>query len=354
MKKAHVVQQRLCNQRLAYSEFQRPVEVVRWLGAVQAQDFYGAKWAVALRMVEATHETIEDAFNCGEILRTHVMRPTWHFVAPEDIRWLLALTAPRVNVRCGSAYRRYELDEATLRRSNRILTKALQGGKYLTRAEIRATLNRSGVAADDGVRLGHILLRAELDGVVCSGPRIGKQFTYALLEERVTPAKPLAREVALAKLTLTYFRSHGPATLNDFVWWSGLTTADAREGIGLAANDLNEATMNGAVHWTVRSSRTNPGLTRTTSQPDVNFLPAFDEYNVAYKNRQGLAGVALLSPTLMLNGEIVGNWKPTNTKTSVTLALTTARSLTRPEKLAVARAADRYAAYLGARVRVDI
>src|SRR5690242_12008135 len=212
MKRAELVQLRVCNQRLQSSEFQRPVEVVRWLGAVQAQDFYGAKWALGLRMVEATHETIEDAFNGGEILRTHVMRPTWHFVAPEDIRWLLALTAPRVNVRCGPNYRKYELDEATLRRSNKILTKALQGGKHLTRAEIKATLNRSGVAADDVVRLAHILLRAELDGVVCSGPRMGKQFTYALLEERVPAAKPLARDEALAKLALTYFRSHGPAT----------------------------------------------------------------------------------------------------------------------------------------------
>lgn len=352
MKRAELVQQRIVNQRFGYSEFQWPVDVVRWLGAVQAQDFNGAKWALALRMVDATHKTIEETFNRGEILRTHVMRPTWHFVAPEDIRWLLELTTPRVNVRCGPYYRKYELDDATLKRSNKILTKALQGGKYLPRAELKAVLNRSGVAADDLVRLAHILLRAELDGVICSGPRIGKQFTYALLEERVPPAKRLAREEALAKLTRTYFRSHGPATVNDFVWWSGLTTADARKGVALLASDLVEVNVNSSVYWTVRPSRTDLSLNRRTSQPDAYFLPAYDEYNVAYKNRDSLPNVAILSPTVMLNGEIVGNWKPVNTKNSVTLATTTARSLKRAERLALSRAADRYAAYLTLPVRV--
>jgi len=352
MKRADVVQQRVCNQRLVFSPFRRPVEVVHWLGAVQAQDFHGAKWALALRMVEATNETIEEAFNGGAILRTHVMRPTWHFVAPEDIRWLLELTAPRVNMRCGPNYRKYELDAATFKRSNKILTKTLQGGKHRTRAELKAALNRSGIAADDVVRLAHILLRAELDGVVCSGPRSGKQFTYALLEERVPPAKRLTRDEALAKLTHSYFRSHGPATLNDFIWWSGLTAADARKGIALATNDLDDVTMNGNVYWIARSSRTNHRLNLSALQPAAHFLPAFDEYNVAYKNREPLANVALLSPTVMVDGEIVGNWKPTTSKNSVTLNVTTTRPLKRAEKNALARAADRYAAYLTLPVRM--
>jgi Winged helix DNA-binding domain len=354
MKRAQLVQQRICNQRLFYSEFQQPVEVVRWLGGVQAQDFNGAKWELALRMVDATHETIAEAFNRGEILRTHALRPTWHFVAPEDIRWLLELTAPRVNVRCGPNYRKYELDDATFKRSNKILTKALQGGKHLTRAELKAALNRSGVAADDIVRLAHILIRAELDGVVCSGPRRGKQFTYALLEERVAPTKRLPRDEALARLTRTYFQSHGPATLNDFIWWSGLTTADARTGIALVKADLEEVIVDGNAYWRRRSSQTNPGLNRSASRPDACFLPAYDEYNVAYKNRDALPNVAILSPTIMLNGEIVGNWKHTNTRNSVTITATTTRPLKRPEQLALVRAANKYAAYLGVPVRVDI
>src|SRR5215211_3787870 len=188
-----VVSQRLDNHKLSSSEFTKPVDVVRWLGAVQAQDFYGAKWALALRMRAATDAVVEAAFNDGQILRTHVMRPTWHFVAPDDIRWLLHLTAPRVNTRCGPNYRKYELDDTTLKRSNKVLTKALQGGRHLTRSALKEVLNRAGIAADDTVRMAHILLCAELDGVVCSGPRVGKQFTYALLEERVPATSMLTR-----------------------------------------------------------------------------------------------------------------------------------------------------------------
>jgi hypothetical protein len=409
MTQSALVQLRLRNQKLFSSEFQRPVEVVRWMGAVQAQDFNGAKWALALRMralsgdagEQATNDVIENdviekAFNQGEILRTHLLRPTWHFVTPEDIRWLLELTAPRINIRCGSAYRTYELDGPTLKRSNKILTKALQRGQHLTRTELKAILNRSGVAADDGIRLAHILLRAELDGVVCSGPRRGKQFTYALLEERVPAMKSLRRDEALAKLTRTYFASHGPATLPDFIWWSGLTTGDARRGIELSDSILEQVRIDGKYylaatddhaanprnghtdnahpanahpanahtanahsandHTTnldptcdaytrVQTSRPNPLISRH-SQPSANLLPAYDEYNVAYKDRDTAFAVALLSPTLMIDGRIVGNWKSTSDKNGVTISLTIAKTLKKPEKAAVVKAAHRYARFL--------
>jgi len=222
---------RLHNQRLSSTGFEKPVDVVRWLGAVQAQDFNAAKWALALRMRQATDAIVEETFNKGEILRTHVMRPTWHFVAPEDIRWLLQLTAPRVNLRAGPNYRKFELDTAVFKRSNKIFAKALEGGKHLTRPALKSMLDADGIDVTDPVRLAHVLLRAELDGVICSGPRIGKQFTYALLEERAPASKILDRDEALVELTQRYFRSHGPATLQDFVWWSGLTVEDARRGM---------------------------------------------------------------------------------------------------------------------------
>src|SRR5688572_31504958 len=161
---ANVVAERLRNHKLSSPVFKQPADVVRWFGAVQAQEFHAAKWALALRMRETTNAEVEDAFNRGEILRTHLLRPTWHFVTPEDIRWLLQLTGPRVNVRCSSVYRQYELDDPALKRCNRALTNALKGGKQLTRGELRAALNRAGIPADDGVRLGRILLGAELGG----------------------------------------------------------------------------------------------------------------------------------------------------------------------------------------------
>lgn len=310
------------------------------MGAVQAQDFNGAKWALALRMQPATEVEIEAAFNRGDVLRTHLLRPTWHFVTPRDIRWLLALTAPRVNVRCGPNYRKYELNDAIFKRSNKIITKALQGGKHLTRAELKADLNRSGVIADDGVRLAHILLRAELEAVVCSGPRRGKQFTYALLEERVSPAKTLSRDEALATLARRYFASHGPATLQDYIWWSGLTAGDARNGIGLLENALEQVVVDDKAYWLARSSDVDPLFLPARSQQRAYLLPAYDEYNVAYKDHE------TLGQTIIVNGVTVGSWKAVTNKNSVTVAIDTNGSLRPREKLAVQEAMDRYAKFL--------
>ena len=339
MKTSEVLRLRLANQKLSAPHFKQPAEVVRWLGAVQAQDFNAAKWALGLRMSEATNAVVEAAFNKGEILRTHLLRPTWHFVTPQDIRWLLELTAPRVNLKCAPNYRKYELDDATFKRANKALTKALQGGKHLTRATLKTVLNKSGVVVDDPVRLVHVLLRAELDGVVCSGPRSGKQFTYALLEERVTPTKPLTRDEALAKLTQRYFNSHGPATVPDFVWWSGLTAADAKRGIDLA--DLREDIVAGKTYWTGRSATTSP------SEHSAHLLPAFDEYNVAYKDRElvldgnkDISTWDLLGPIIIVNGKIAGTWKGTT--------LNILNGANKADKTAIAKAAERYTKFLGA------
>lgn len=327
-KRSDPVLARLHNQKLTAPGFEKPVDVVRWLGAVQAQDFNAAKWALALRMRKATDTTVETAFNKGEILRTHVMRPTWHFVAPEDIRWLLQLTAPRVNLRAGPNYRKFELDGAVFKRSNKIFAKALGGGKHLTRPALRSMLNAAGIDVTDPVRLAHILLRSELDGVICSGPRVGKQFTYALLEERAPATKTLDRDEALAELTRRYFRSHGPATLQDFVWWSGLTVEDARRGMAQVG--------------TPRPARTKQ------SRNSAHLLPAFDEYFVAYKDRQILAGSLstwdVLGPTFIIDGIAAGRWKRTN---SGTIELSPSRVLNKSEKLALREAVDRYISYLG-------
>ena len=324
--------------------------MVRWFGAVQSQDFEAAKWALALRMRSATNEAIEDAFNRGTILRTHVMRPTWHFVAPDDIRWLLELTAPRVNLRCGPNYRKLELDDAVFKRSRKVLERALKDGKHLPRSDLRRRLNESGIAADDTVRLAHILVRAELDGVVCSGPRLGKQFTYALVEECVPASNTIDRDEALGKLTRLYFRSHGPATLQDFAWWSGLSVADAKCGLELVERRLEKATIRETVYWSLRSGETPPSSSYT-----AHLLPAFDEYFVAYKDRQSvfdpqdgkssLTNWDLLGPTVVINGIAAGTWKRTNDKKSLDIEFT--RALKKTERVAIAKATTRFAEYLG-------
>jgi Winged helix DNA-binding domain len=338
-----LVSQRLNNQKLASSNFKKPVEVVRWLGAVQAQDFGAAKWALGMRMLSATDAAIEKAFNEGKILRTHVMRPTWHFVAPEDIRWLLQLTGPRVKASCGSYFRKLELDDALFKRTNKVLTKALRDGRYLTRAALQQLLNKAGVDANDPVRLSHIVLRAELDQVVCSGPRIGKQFTYALFDERAPTTKPLERDEALGKLALRYFTSHGPATLQDFVWWSGLTSKDALLSIALAGGRLENVLINAKDYWI------SPGVQSTEPLYSAHLIPAFDEYTVAYKDRQdfveqqSMTKMGLLGPLVIIDGKLAGTWD----RKSGTITLRPLRSLTKSDKAAITSAVARYETFLG-------
>jgi hypothetical protein len=346
------ISERLRKHKLASPTFKQPSDVVRWFGAVQAQEFHAAKWALALRMRAATNASVEDAFNRGEIVRTHLLRPTWHFVAPDDIRWLLQLTGPRVNSSCGSTFRKYELDAAVFKRSHRALTNALKGETYLTRTELKATLNRCGIAADDTVRMAHILLRAELDGVVCSGPRRGNQFTYALLEERVPAGKRFDRDEALAELARRYFASHGPAALADFVWWSGLTTNDARRAIELVT-PIEKTRIGESVYFSLPAPNRSNSV---TPNAEAHLLPAYDEYNVAYKHRQlvfdqkaisQITTWGALGPTVIVDGRIVGLWNGTLVRNSVAIEITPARALTKREKTAIAKAAERYATFLG-------
>ena len=351
MNKSLIVYQRLRNQRLSSTEFKRPVDVVRWLGAVQAQEFRAAKWAIAQRMQNGTHNSIEQAFNHGEIIRTHVMRPTWHFVAPEDIRWLLELTAPRVNIASGSAYRMFELDDQVFKHTNKVLARALKTGKHLTRSSLKKVLNESGVAADNGIRLGHILLRAELDGVICSGPRDGNQFTYALFEERVPHTKRIDRDQALATLTQRYFQSHGPATLQDFMWWSGLTATDAKTGISMVQPRVMKTSIGDKVFWGPKCEEN-----RYRKATSALLLADFDEYVVAYKDRSAVFMTddqltmpnGILGRTVIVDGRIVGSWKQTNEKGLVRISVRPYRPLKKSERLAIGNAVDRYAKFLGA------
>src|SRR6266567_8254469 len=278
-----IAHQRLHNQRIAGAPFEKPVDVVTWLGAVQAQDFAGAKWALGLRLQGATDESIEQAFADGTILRTHVMRPTWHFVAPADIRWLLALTAPRVHAASAYHNRKLELDDAVFRSTNAVLTNALQGGKQLTRDELASALQQAGIVTEGEQRVTYIIMRAELDGIICSGARRGKQFTYALLAERAPHARMLARDEALAELTTRYFMSHGPATIQDFVWWSGLAAADAKAGLAMVTSHLQQETINGQMYWFSLSTLPVQDPSQT-----AYLLPNYDEYTVGYTDRSAI------------------------------------------------------------------
>jgi len=344
---------RLHNQGLSKLRFMNASDVVSQLGAVQAQDYSGAKWALGQRMQNATDAAINQTFNEGEILRTHVMRPTWHFVTPADIRWMLELTAPRVHAANAYMYRKLELDDAILKRSNKALAKALQGGKQLTRTELASAFKEAGIVAD-GLRLGYFMMYAELEGLLCSGARRGKQFTYALLEERVPQVKTWKRDEALAELTRRYFASRGPATLQDFIWWSGLTMAAAKKGIEMVKSQFVSEVMNSQMYWFAEPK--SPAPFREKS-PMAYLLPNYDEYFIGFKDRSAIGEVArrsnlpenspsLLAHIIILDSQVVGGWKRTLTMDMVAVELHLIKNLTKAEKRAIADAANRYGKFL--------
>jgi hypothetical protein len=348
-----ISRQRLHNQHLVVAPFEKPVDVVDWLVAVQAQDYFGAKWALGLRLHDAHDAELDRAFNAGSILRTHVLRPTWHFVTPADIRWLLALTAPRVLAANAAMYRKLELDAATLKRSHKALANALQGGQHLTRDELRATLEQAGLAVGTGQRLAYMVMAAELDGLICSGPRRGKQFTYALLEERVPPVGTLQRDEALATLTQRYFASHGPATAQDFAKWSGLTTVDAKRGLAMVGTQLQRETLNDAEYWFASSA---VPINAKRAAPTAYLLSVYDEYLIGYADRSLIAAPEIaaklftmgnaLTAVVVVDGQIVGTWRRTLDKGTVTIEINYMSHVTKAQQRMVAAAAQRYGEFL--------
>lgn len=352
---------RLRNQLLSGTSFRTPEEVVAWMGAVQGQEYAFAKWALGLRMVQATDASIEQAFNAGRLLRTHVMRPTWHFVTPGDIRWLLELTAPRVNAFNAHKYRQLGLDQALFRRSQAALVKALQGGCQLTRTELREVFQQAGIAtgpvdASGEHRMGHILMQAELDGVICSGPRRGKQFTYMLLEERAPHARSLPRDEALAELARRYFASHGPATQQDFAWWSGLTVADAKAGLGMLGSQVSQEVIDGRTYWFSAAEPVSQKKAATT-----HLLPILDEYTVAYKERSAMLdpayekqwGDVSLNHVILIDGRIQGTWGRELKRDAVLCTTRFFGTLSAVEQRAVTAEVQRYGAFLGLPVVQD-
>ena len=343
-----VARTRLASQGLIRRRFQSAAEVVSWFGAVQAQEFGPARWALGLRLHgRASDAAVAQAFDQGAILRTHVMRPTWHFVAAEDIGWLLELTAPRVQRIAAGYNRSLGLDSPTLARGIRIVERALRDQQFRTRAELRAELTRGGLPLA-GQALAQLMMHAELEGVVCSGPRRAKASTYALLGERAPTAARMSRDQSLAELTRRFFRSHGPATIRDFVWWSGLSTADARRGIDMTAARRME--IAGLTYWTIGHSR----ATRASS-PIIHLLPIYDEYLVAYRDRIAVPhvhsasapGIATFQHVLVIDGQVAGTWRPPRAAgADAAVTVDARRPLTRIERRALPEAVERYRRFM--------
>lgn len=327
------------------------VEAVAWLGAVQAQDYGLSPWALGLRSQGATAAMVDRAVADGSIVRTHAFRGTWQYIARDDARWMLALVADRVVKGSAARYRAMGLDERTLRRAEDVLRDATGGGAQLTRAEIAAALQRARIATD-GHRLSHIIGRAELDAVICSGGRRGKQPTYAAFDERVPQAAARSRDSAFAELARRFFRSRGPATMRDFLWWTGLAAAEVRAGHAAIAGELACADVDGATYWWHRDAAR--GRSRTASI--AHLLPAFDEYLIGYSDRCDVLhpdhvrainnGGGFLAAIVVVDGHVAGTWSRSFERAGLTIDLAPLRAWKRAARAAITEAAERYAAFV--------
>ena len=348
-----VVRRRTAAQRLTGAPFATPAEAVAWSAGVQAQEYAEALWSLGMRVRDVTAADVEAACDRGEILRSHVMRPTWHFVASADLRWLLRLTGERIQAGNAGRYRQLGLDGDTLARCDDTVAAALAGGEPLTRRELGAALAAVGIDPA-GQRLPHALLHAELAGVIVSGPRRGKHHTYVAFEDRVPAAPPRSRDADVAELVRRYFTSHGPATLRDFAWWSGLTIADGRAGVAACGDELvGEEAADGTPWFSAASSDAAAAAAGSPASAAAAFpLGTFDELTVAHRDLRnvyadGRATNELLIRPIVVDGVTVGGWTRRLARRDVTIEVGLQAPPDERQAAALRAAADRFGAFVG-------
>jgi hypothetical protein len=356
MTSTDILKARLLNQQIASHQFETPGEVVKWMGAMQAQDYLSALYAVGLRLKKSAESSIEQAITNKTIVRTWPMRGTLHFVAPEDAKWMLALLTPGVISRAASIYRNSGLDKNIFSKSRKIIIKALEGGKQLERKDIYQVLEKAKISTSDYRGL-HIIGLLAQEGLLCFGPRKGKQQGFVLLDEWIPFGKKLQGEEALAELANRYFAAHGPATVRDFAWWSGLTITAATKGLELAKKNFIGENVNGQMFW--MSHHTS--FKRKT--PAIYLLPAFDEYLVGYKDRSAALDTkytrdiltinGIFNPSLIINGKVEGTWKRTITKNEVLIQVASFNKLNQLQKVDIAKAAKQYGRFLNMDVKLQ-
>ena len=313
---AEIARARLQRSGLSGRPFERPRDVVEAHLAMQSQDFGPAKWSIGQRLATPTSdEDVQRAVSRGDILRTHVLRPTWHFVAARDLVWLMALSGPRVQSGLAGRYRRLGLDPKTRGKAERVIARALQGDNHLTRAELREVLGKSGIDPE-GQRLPHVLSHCELEAIVCSGRVKGKHQTYALVGERVRRPHRLDRDDAVVELVRRYLSSHGPATVKDMSWWSGLTMTDLRNGLEELGDKVQSEEIEDVILWSL-----NDALRASKGKRVVHLLQTYDETVVGFTEsryfgdpRAKAARAAFVDrdlPTgiVMLDARVIGLWR---------------------------------------------
>ena len=314
---------RMHNQQIDSAVPTTPKQLVSLMGAMQAQDFAMSKWAIGHRVPDSTLMSVEAAYNAGDILRTHLMRPTWHLVSSDDISWMLELTAPQIKKIMRTNDKRYELDAIAYSGCNQLIENVLSTRGNFTREELVHEFEKEHIRTDEN-RLSHILIQAELEGIICSGPIRKNKLTYSLLADRVPPKRAITRDEALATLAGRYFTSHGPATLRDFTWWSGLTVTDSRKALEMIKTCFLSETIGTETFWF-----SEPSVKARPVNPSVHLLPAYDEYLISYANRSAalatvhnkktISNNGIFRPVIVVNGQVEGLWKRTTVKDLVKL-----------------------------------
>lgn len=333
----------------APNRFTSAGDVVRHLAAVQAQDFGGAKWSIGLRTLGATEADVNAAIASREIVRSWPMRGTLHFVAAEDLGWMLQLTGERTIRSAAGRHRQLGLDAAHFELARSTAEGLLSGGRVLGRTELLAAFSGVGLDVTEN-RGNHLLQNLSARGILVFGPLQGTSQTFTLLEEWVPDPRRRDPEEAVAEWVLRYFCGHGPATIRDFAWWSSLTLTAARRGLAAVESQLESIEVDGIEYWH------SPGL--EPADPGVHTLPGFDEYVLGYQDRSAQleaqfattivpGGNGMFLPTIVVDGEIVGTWRRTLGARQVTVAPVPFVELTVSARRGVGSEVERYGRYLG-------
>lgn len=342
---------RLAHQHLTATPDHTPLAVVQWLGAVQAQDYRQALWAIGVRLAAATLMQVENAIEQGTILRTWSQRGTIHFVPAQDAKWMLKLCATKVLAAQGRRQAQLELTSDIIAHCGTLLTAALVGGRRLTRAEVFHQLQEHGIATT-AQRGYHILCHLSQAGLLCIGPMQGSEQTFVLLDEWVPQSRTLTPDEALIELVWRFFASHGPATEADFARWSGLTLRETRVGLAENGSRLVSDVQDGVRYWQTDAASPVP-----SAENHLHLLPGFDEYFLGYGDRSALiedqhapkvvpGNNGIFKPVMVDGGQIVGTWHSRVRRQAVELTLSPFATIDQLEQR-VQAATARYGTFLG-------
>ena len=345
---------RLTSQHISSKKYKTVKELINYMGAIQAQDYLMSKWAIGVRLKNSSEKIINDAIDKGEILRTHLLRPTWHFVSSENIYWLLELTASRIKNSMSSRNRELDLTREVFKKSNRIIRDVLKGNNHLTREELIVILNKAKIKTDKN-RASHLFAEAELSGIICGGKTRGNKHTYALLEERVSKSEALDREESLSKLARIYFQSRGPATIKDFSWWSGLNLTESGIALELIKSELNSFEINSRTYWFSDRVKENKN-----QQNKIYLLPAFDEYLISYADRSAVliseehksivSTNGMFRAIIVYDGKIIGTWKRTIKKDKVSVQSEYFKKQSKKINQMITKEVENFGRFLGKKV----